>query len=265
MINTFSTVFTYNNKETAISRTKAIMNSKIMPYSGLITSKHDIFKSIVSEDDINRKFKLISKNIIDFPEYPENYLLLSEMYYTTFHDSSSAMKVYEKAVKNSVIDHRIYYNLAEEYTSRQKYHEALSLFYKTKQMDSNNYHVNKSIGFCFMKIGNLDSSIVFNKIFLSKVSEKDPNILLSLIYIGENYMNLNSYDSAIIYINKYLLTAPINDHSQAYANAILGNCYLCKNEQKTALMYFKQYLKIANPNDINYLKIKSTINKLSSN
>lgn len=107
---------------------------------------------------------------------------------------------------------------ARRHFHNENFDQAIQMLKKASQLESDNMHINHSLGLLFDAIGKTDSA----KIYTMKAMEIDPTFDIAVNSYGLYLMNQDSLESARNYFDKAIKINPINE--VFYLNKALTYC-----------------------------------------
>jgi superkiller protein 3 len=253
-LHTIPFILVYSNEESAISRSRALQDERIMPKIGIIVTDMNIAEYYHLKEEYLSVIKTYQNLMERYPYDSRGYLLLTKAYDLDLKNLDKAMEIALLAERRGVFNKKIEYNLGHYYYRKKSYDLAISKWKMALNIDSTYFRAFNYLGVVYAMQNKYDSAIIY----LNKSLIYNPDDTGTYQNLGNCYLAKGNYSSAIPYLEKYSLSN--SDDYTNYKN--LGICYKEIGDINKAIAAWSKYLEIA-PGSSEYELINTEIKKMT--
>jgi tetratricopeptide (TPR) repeat protein len=254
VFHTIPFILVYSGEEAALSRSKSLQDTRIMPKIGIIVTDMNIAEYYHMKSDYNKVAQTYNTLMERYPYDARGYILLTKTYDLDFKNINKSIEISHLAESRGVYSTKIEYNLGYYYYQKNLLDEANEKWKMAIALDSTYVKAYNYLGIAYAMKNKYDSAIIY----LNRSSLLNPNDLTVSQNLGNCYLALGYHKFAIPYLEKYSYS-----NTMDYANyKNLGLCYKAVGESDKTVIVWKRYLEIA-PRSVEYDLISEEVKKMS--
>jgi len=166
------------------------------------------------------------------------FLLTKASIFSQLHDSKTAIKFFQEALKISEPEDKdeIFLDLAMEFENLSEYSQAIEVLHEAIKYNPNNEAAIYEIAFCYDQINEYDKAIQCYSNFI----DENPYSFTAWYNLGNAYSKIEDWDQAVW---AYGFCVAINEEfSPAYFN--LGNAFLSQDKFQLSINHFEKCMEL---------------------